>query len=124
LEHWVLPGEHVPEHAPLTQAWFVHAFGVPQVPSVPQLWTALPEHCDWPAAHDPLQTPATQVPLLPQGVALLHTPFDVHVWTPLFVEHCVLPAVHEPVQAPLMQVWFVQATVAAHLPSPPHVCRP
>jgi hypothetical protein len=84
----------------------------------------LPEHWIWPEAHDPLQTPATQVPLLPQAVALLHAPLGVQVWTPLSVEHWVLPGVHEPVQAPLMQVWFVQATDAPHLPSLPHVCTP
>ena len=120
----MLPGVQLPVHAPLTQAWFVHAFGVPQVPSVPQLWTPLPEHWTWLAAHDPLQTPATQVPLLPQAVALLHTPFGVHVWTALPVEHCVPPGVHEPEQPPLIQVWFVQATTAPHLPSLSHVWTP
>ena len=118
------PGVQVPVHVPFTQACFVHALGVPQLPSVPQPWTALPEHCVWPEAHVPAQTPFLQVPLLPQGLALLHAPFGVHVWTPLSVEHWVLPGAHEPAQAPLMQTWLVQATPAPHVPSLPHVCTP
>jgi hypothetical protein len=31
-EHVVAPGEHMPVHAPLTHAIFVHGIGVPHVP--------------------------------------------------------------------------------------------
>ena len=84
----------------------------------------MPEHWVWPEAHEPVQTPALHVPLLPQAAALPHAPLGVHVCTPLSVEHCVLPGVHEPEQAPLIQTWFVQATVGAQVPSLPQVCTP
>jgi len=83
----VLPGVQVPVHAPLTQAWLEHAFAVPQVPSEAHDWTPLPEHWVWPDAQLPVHAPFLQVAVLPHGLAVLHPPLGLHVWTPLSAEH-------------------------------------
>ena len=91
-------------HAPFTQAWFVHATGVPHDPPL-HVCTLLPEHCVVPAVHVPVHTPLTHVCPL-QLTAVPHGPAELHVCTPL-PEHWTAPGVHTPVQAPLTHAWLV-----------------
>ena len=50
----------------------------PQVPLAVHVSTPLPEHCVWPAAHTPVQAPATHV-WLTQAVPAAHAPEAPHV---------------------------------------------
>jgi hypothetical protein len=52
-EHWVAPGVHEPEHAPLTQAELEQAAAVPHCPEASQVSTPLPEHRAVPGAQTP-----------------------------------------------------------------------
>jgi hypothetical protein len=76
-EHPSAPGEHDPEHAPLTHAEVVQGTAVPHVPLEVHDSTALPLHFVWPGAHTPVQAPllhvwSTHATPEPQAPASLH----------------------------------------------------
>ena len=121
-EHWVWPGLQA-THPPSRQAGVppAQATDAPQVPVEPHVSTPLPAHRALPAAHEPVQTPATHV-LSTHDVGAPHMP-PTHVCTPL-PEHCRLPAVQAPVHTPPMQVLWLQGTAPAHCPVEVHVSTP
>jgi hypothetical protein len=118
----VWPGAHVPEHAPATQVWLVHADGAPQAPVLVHASTELPEHCVWLGAHTPEQAPPLHV-WFTHATGEPQAPAALHVCTPL-PEHCTAPGEHDPVQAPLLHAEFVQATAPPHAPLELQVCTP
>jgi hypothetical protein len=76
LWHSVAPGVQVPWHDAVvpfaTHAWLVHGTAVPHVPPEEQVWTAaLPEHCEVPAAQEPVHAPLMHV-AAPQATAAPH----------------------------------------------------
>jgi hypothetical protein len=86
VTHCVLPGTHVPVHAPLTHAEFVHATAADQLPVVSQVCTPLPEHCVVPGTQMPEQAPDAHPNW--HGESGPHAPLALHVSTALLA-HCV-----------------------------------
>ena len=81
----------------------------------------LPEHWWSPVVHEPLQTPAMQVPLV-QAVGVPHRPQPPHVCTSV-PEHCVAPGVHTGA-APHEQVPHAHVDVHICMPYELHACVP
>jgi hypothetical protein len=98
--HWVVPGVHVPAHAPALQT-LAHAAPLTQAPDGSHVWGVSPAHCLVPGAQVPVQAPATQA-WLPQGTAAPHCPLVPQVCRPS-PEHWSAPGSHTPVQAPVTQ---------------------
>jgi hypothetical protein len=119
----LLPGAQRPTHSPSTHAWLVQEVKwLLQLPSDPQLCTALPEHWSEPGVHAPEHVPFVQA-MLEQGDTGPQAPLASHVCTPL-PEHRVAPGAQAPLQAPSMQAWFEQGIGAPHMPLGPHVSSP
>jgi hypothetical protein len=92
--------------APPTHGVLVHAVPPTQPPLVLQLCGVLPMHVVCPGAHEPLQTPPTQVWLV-HATGFPHAPAALQVSTPLGAPHCLFPGEHA------TQVLFRHAGVGA-----------
>jgi hypothetical protein len=116
--HWVLPGLHVPAHAPLTHAWFVQGVAAPHVP-FEHVWMAeVPEHCVALPVHAPEHMPSVQP--LAQATGSPHAPLALHVSTPSppspALEHWVAPGVHASDEPSVATSW-PESSAAASLTS-------
>jgi len=92
-------------HPPPTQVGVGCAQGAPltSLPPPPQVQgTPATLQPTWPGAHEPEQTPETQVVLV-QVVPFTHAP-PLHVWMLLLRPHCTSVGAHTPAHPPLMQV--------------------
>jgi hypothetical protein len=77
-EHWLVPAEQDPEHAPLMQVPVEQGTPVPHWPFVVHVCTPPDEsHCVWPGVHTPHDPPEHTVPEHAAGE--LQLPLESHV---------------------------------------------
>jgi hypothetical protein len=117
VEHWVVPGVHVPVHVPPEHADVVHVVPSTHEPVASHVWMTCPLHrvvfgLQVPEHEPPLQTSAQVVPST-------QLPVGSHVWGVKLL-HWRVSGVHTPVQAPPVHRYGHVSTRVVLTRSTPH----